>query len=158
MFCICKVYYVNAFMMKNRSHRSMLKYIGPSIEPCGTPYLISFRDLYIFLTLVLCIRFIKGSVLLILMLLYQTYLGNKQIMRQAVKGFGEVSQKCHKFFPGQHYPFLFSSNVNKQDRTLWFFITKRWFFERMLLNYGDTCLYKYLSNTFDKLGKMLTRW
>ena len=35
-------------IMKKRSHKWILKKSGPNIEPCGTPDIISFQELYSF--------------------------------------------------------------------------------------------------------------
>ena len=34
----------------------------------------------------------------------------------------------------------------------------RCYFEKTLSKDGDICLFKHLSKTFDRFGKMLTRW
>ena len=48
-----------SFTVKNKSAKKTLNSSGPSIEPCGTPNVISNQVLYVFSIFVLCFLFDK---------------------------------------------------------------------------------------------------
>ena len=43
----------------NKSHRNMLHSSGPSMEPCGTPKIISDHELYVPFNFTLCFRLVN---------------------------------------------------------------------------------------------------
>ena len=44
---------------RNKSHRNMLNSNGPSMDPCGTPRIISDHELYVPFNFTLCFHLVK---------------------------------------------------------------------------------------------------
>ena len=86
-------------------------------------------------------------------------LGNKQIMCLDSQRLWEVQSKVPpKLFVGQHYPSMFRVVQASSPVRYDFFLNQQYFFEKILSKHDDTCLHKHLSNTFERLGKMITGW